>query len=436
MRKEERLTFEESKILAEHATNHSSTKQVALALGIAESRVSEMKSLKRKMTTTEAGILRDLYGTPTQLKGIYLEAELVEGVDNFNNKVNGVSLSCHISHVVSLINSPEGIRTLLSSFGLKDRVNKEFLGWRVRDDEPESLQYILDGLQLLIEDPVFLKWGSIVDVMSDEELLSSKFQSSVVYDVDNLDLNKGRAFRDNHKSIELPNCLEGTLNRIGLEFCVRELQIISIPSRVEVFRLYLLWLIQTQFKSKVLPLIDNPIEELFELGKEYSFITKKTDICEIVVTGKEVWSLKPNKLNKTFITEEFITMPDDSFDWYPKSNSAGKSNLHSEYYDYAGVSLIQSYELNYYVVVDLVEKSQAHIYADLEEDLASGELLFDDVYLGMKRKIFIQVNKTEDVLNSLDKVFSTLGLEKIPTVEIKKELALKGGTIARARYFN
>jgi hypothetical protein len=193
---------------------------------------------------------------------------------------------------------------------------------------------------------------------------------------------------------------------------------------------------KTKFESRILPLIENPIEESFELGKEYSFITKLPDVCEIVVTGKEVWSIKPSRLNNTFITEEFITMPDDSFDWYPKSNSAGKSNLHSEYYDYAGVSLIQSYELNYYVVVDLVEKSQAHIYADLEEDLASGELPFDEVYLGMKRKIFIQVNKTEDVLNSLDKVFSILGLEKIPTVEIKKELALKGGTIARARYFN
>jgi len=434
MRNEDKLSYEESKILTEHATNHSSTKKVALLLGIAESRVSEMKSLNRKMTTTEAAILRDLYGTPTQLNGIYMEAELAECVDSFSNKINEDSLERHISHVASLINSSYGINTLLSSFRLKDIEEEVVMGWKVRDDSPQTLQYLLDGINLLIENPVFLKWGSIVDAMSDEELLSIKFQSSIVYDVDNLDLNEGRVFSRNYKMIDLTNSLQGTLHCIGLELSVGDNQF--MPSRIEVFRLYLLWLMKTQFESRILPLIENPIEESFELGKEYSFITKLPDVCEIVVTGKEVWSIKPSRLNNTFITEEFITMPDDSFDWYPKSNSAGKSNLHSEYYDYAGVSLIQSYELNYYVVVDLVEKSQAHIYADLEEDLASGELPFDEVYLGMKRKIFIQVNKTEDVLNSLDKVFSTLGLEKIPTVEIKKELALKGGTIARARYFN
>jgi hypothetical protein len=305
---------------------------------------------------------------------------------------------------------------------------------KVRDDSPETQQYLLEGVNLLIEDPVFLKWGSLVDAMSNEELLSPNFKSSVVYDVDNLELNKGRGFRDKRTWAEVPNCLEGTLNRIGLEFNARIEG--KLLTRVEVFRLYLLWLMQTQFESRILQLIDSPIEESFELGKEYSFITKHPDVCEIVVTGKEVWSIKPSRLNNTFITEEFITMPDDSFDWYSERNSKKKSALHSEYYDYAGVSLIQSYELNYYVVVDLVEKSQAHIYADLEEDLASGELSFDEVYLGMKRKFFIKVNKTEDVLNSLDKIFSTLGLEKIPTVEIKKELALKGGTIAHARYFN
>tara|TARA_R110000737_G_scaffold352819_1_gene400521 strand:+ start:8353 stop:9657 length:1305 start_codon:yes stop_codon:yes gene_type:complete len=431
---EDRLTFEESKILAEHATNHSSTKKVALALGIAESRVSEMKSNKRKMTTSEAAILRELYGTPTQLKGIYMEAEIVEGAGNFTNEINQASLSRNISHIFSLINSPSGINTLLSAFRLKNYEVKDFMGFKVRDDEPETLQYLLDGINILIEDPVFLKWGSIVAAMSDEELLSSKFKSSVIYDVDNLDLNKERSILDNQTWADYPNCLEGALNSIGLVFSGRETR--TKPTKVEVFRLYLLWLIQSQFESKILPLIESPVEGSFELGKDYSFITQQPDICEIVVTGKEVWSFKLNRLNNTFMTEEFVSMPNDSFDWYSKQNSNDKSSLHSEYYDFAGVSLIQSYELNYYVVVDLVENSQADIYADLEEDLASGKLSYDEVYTGMKRKVFIKIHKTEDVLSSLEQLLTTLGLENVPTNEIKKQLALRGGTIPHARYFN
>ena len=140
-------------------------------------------------------------------------------------------------------------------------------------------------------------------------------------------------------------------------------------------------------------------------------------------------------MSKTLETSRFFSIPQDSFNWYSK-NRGDISDLRCEYFDYAGVSLIQSYKLNYYIVVTLVEKSHERYYSDFEKDLASGNLPFDEAFPGMKRKLFIQLTKTEEVLHSLDKVFTTLGLEKIPTNKIKKELAQRGGTIPNTRYFD
>ena len=74
---ETKLNKQISKHYVEHACSISSSGQVAKDLNLEPSRISEIKSGRRRLSEKESEVIQELYGLPSTSDGHWVEAELV-----------------------------------------------------------------------------------------------------------------------------------------------------------------------------------------------------------------------------------------------------------------------------------------------------------------------------------------------------------------------
>jgi hypothetical protein len=125
--------------LLRHATAHASTKEVALFLGVSDTRISEGKSEKWQLSNEQAAKLHEEYGQPLAAAGLFTYAELWQSTNDFIDNFKSVSEWRHYCRIKSVL--------------LSDSL-KGYSSYLINSENYDS-QYRIESLLNLITDETF-----------------------------------------------------------------------------------------------------------------------------------------------------------------------------------------------------------------------------------------------------------------------------------------
>lgn len=367
--------------LLRHATAHASTREVALFLGVSDTRISEGKSGKWQLSHEQAVKLYEEYGQPLAAAGLFTYAELWQSTDDFIDNFKSISEWRQYCR----------IKTVLFSDALK-----EYSSYLINSDNYDSL-YRIESLLKLITDETFQ--DSINTSRSEYIRTADRYHS--------------------YNYIETKHIID-VLKLHNVEF---------MSGGDELYKKFWLDMLSVLYQEKIKH--ESNLEKptgLGELLQEFSIGSTCVDSLSflekgLVITGDEVWN-DSNQLNENFkekctgiINLTYEMRNGSSIGGYPPCDGDTTRSICSDYFVNFKISVYITKKLNYYFYIELEDKNK-----------------FDHFKSSMGRRIVIKNNNSLNVFNEIQKIYDFFNIKRIPLDLIKIRMAENGGYIPGAMY--
>lgn len=391
---EEKHTKVATKLYVEHACNFISTNQLATLLNIEPSRVSEMKSGRRRLTIEEGEIIRAEFGLPETSKGIYMEAELLN--DDWYEvflKNGELFLYQNISQYVA---SPEFRDLLYSSFLIDTRhiENYEHDIYQYPSDERKGQEHKnkrleeekkLDLINQLMVNQTFHHWYAGVE--------QARIQDN--------------SLNDKEMTAEESQLLSDIMGSIETGFVIKREE--NLPKINFIAGAYKL--------MEKMATNDSPIS----FGKISNISSPTIPVAEYVINGSEVWCSDVTiyaglddlrNLAKPVTQHENPDLP--SGRTYPA--------------EIERLKLTQDRFKNVHFALIYTEKHDYYLKVTLSQDALTTQ---------GSRTLLIKIQDRRDLFGELERIFDVFRLnEGIDTSLLKAELAKNGAYIPSVIYLN
>ncbi len=391
----EYLNKYQTKLYVEYATNLASTGVLARELGLPDSRISEMKSGRRRLRSDEALIIQEKYGIPSTSNSLWMIAEYME-LSTLRETIINNGLELNLIKLIDFFNSKKYMDTLFGSRikGLWESTDK------------------LAVFQKLINNKDFGFWCDAAECLFSTLTtcqISDEFITNLMFykDVQGITCSNG-IFRYDLPLTKPLLIYSELLNNVDSKLRIplfNESKYDASP----IIELLLINKINRLLKS---PTYKNLIieDKSSLLGFRIDRQSNKPCSREYVVSGKVVWKGTNFQLS-TPIKEapSFYSQFDDEF------MSCTNEELKEAVYEYSREELIYTEQYQYFLSIELTGKP--------------GSLI--------SRRFLIHISNRSHLFESIDKVFSELGIQHTnQSSGIKRSLAENGAFVPTATYIN
>ncbi len=426
--KTETLTKQESKALLIHATNASSTTEVAKILGVPSPRISEGKGGRWQLNKEQISTLIDSFGPPKAVQGFYAEAELFNSFDEFKDDFQSDSTRLQLQRVLASIYSKPCQEFLLRSVILADSSHEDE---RTVTEEKHRI------INELIYHPSFERWHTLLKSKPFENQHDRfpRLDQARFINLEKLSqIGFDAAVNTYGDSWEIePGSLMEIIKSLGAE----DIRGIFGPSNADKTPdaalkrrigptsspYYLIGEIVHSYQE-IAGLLGFPLPAKVIFNGHSPMAGRAKDTQEVVITGDIVYELDNEMLPIRLTCKDYFSLfLDHEIRHYrlnPLEGLRGVSDYGFNYlgpvvYSHLSAKLFLSKSLSYHFYFELY--NQAH-----SQDSEN------------YRSIMIEGIPGDKVFQFLEDFRAHFYLEKLPVFNIKKGVAAKGGFIPGARY--
>ncbi|MEJ2065255.1 MAG: hypothetical protein P8X74_18555 [Reinekea sp.] len=426
--KNETLTKQNTKTLLIHATNASSTKEVANILNVPPSRISEGKGGRWRLNIDQISTLIEVFGPPKAVQGYYAEAEVFNSFGKFKDNFERNSIRLQLRRFLTAIYGKPCQAFLLRSVVLSD------------DNHGDESTIAKDKFRIineLIYSPAFEKWHTFLKSQPDENIHNhSRLDQARFINLGNLSqLGLEAAVNTYSDSGEIePGSLMETIKSLGADDISGMFGPGSADEILDKTRKrsigptsspYFLIGELVYAYQEIAGLLDLalPAKVIFNSRNPLAEIPKET--AEVVITGDIVYDLENEKLPNPSTCTDFLNLfPKQQIRQYGLNSLEGLGGISDYGFSYLGPAVYSHINAKLFLSKSL----SYHLYFELYNPI-------NTKYSGNFRSIVIEEIPGDKVFQILDELRAHFGLETIPLFDIKKGIAAKGGFIPGARYF-
>jgi hypothetical protein len=419
-----RYTATETEQLLRHALDSTSrlTKgRLATELGVAPARISEGLSGEWKLGGDTREKLIEKYGQPRGKRGRYVEAETSESISDFLQYEHEVSRKRHLETVLVALTAPGFLQELAGHIIKPDR--EDFSGIPPVLT-PRQASQTLEKIEQFLMSPEFAEWLEAIRIGHQRlgkskvsaEHLQDYFRASTFYDIDQV---AELTFPIERPEPPSDHGLKDYADRYGLAF--QHINGLDLAALGAAF----------------LSLQDENYYRAAGLKKPISLAKPPSrralvEIKEFVLTGDRVWQERGRfnspKIGQPFTEAGVFRLPlkyphqvlSPTFERQRNLEvpSGGKRvDWNLDYWTTYRVELFLNQDCNYALVIEL--------------GTDHGPVIANGLHL-TERTILIPKISGRHVLEHLNELRDWLGMDELPEISIKENIALKGGYIPGA----
>lgn len=414
---ETKLNKQISKHYIEHACSISSSGQVAKDLNLEPSRVSEIKSGRRRLSEKESEVIQELYGLPSTSDGHWVEAELV-GLGDLNKAFIDNGLLNQLASVVALVNSEGFITSVLNVINVDERLVKGYVhipmverGENTSGTEQKNNRLVKEHkiklLNRLLSHTYFQHWcDTALRLLSDEKVIKNReFYENLYYQKDvTMPIAIGSEVRWDFPNLDFIT-LRGICKQIEPGFTLNLDYYNPTQHTFELIALFKLSRIcQSNSFAHIFEANDG-----FKFGRKLTLNRKKLPNQEYVVIGKCVWEGNDLFRLEKPINEKSLL----KFDAQSIKKSVTNESLLPVTSNFVSVRLFYTEQYKYLVEISF----------------------YLEAYSYPHRTMLIEIEEKNKVFENLVDIFKHFGVEhQITMKNIKYAVASKGGYIPSAIY--